>query len=482
MVRRHFHPLLTVLDARISLCLMVAASCCLAAGKDVARAAEVETFRSEHFVLTTDVGQESADEQLGRLEQTLTHVAEYWDKPPRGTIECFLVNDLAAWPTDALDERGRKAIEEGFGTTLTQTIGQGNQRQARSQVYASAAGTSLIHEVVHAYCRQTWFEAGPLWYAEGMAEVGQYWRADAPGVHCEESLPQMLRAGQPWSIEQITSMDVRSAETYGWSWTLCELMAHSPNYAEPFRKFGRELLMGKQLDFVKHFEKDLDKIRFEHRLLAAQFAPGFRADLTAWDWQTPFGPPLRGETLEIEVQAARGWQATGLILNRGQKIGYKAAGQWRVGENGAAVSADGAAENRGRLIGVLLKDHELSEPFPLGRGGVLTSPGEGNLFVRCFDDWNQLGDNQGSLQLTLPKPDGVETVAATAPDSQKPKPPKTAKSAAPVDKEKRAAAKLRLAKVFLQTDRTAAVRRLQEVVDEFPGTQAAAEAARLLKE
>jgi hypothetical protein len=446
-----------------------------------ARAAEVATHRSEHFVLTTDVGEAEAKVQLDRLEALLAHLADYWGKPPQGKIECFLVQDLAAWPANSLDERGRKVIEEGFGTTLTQTTGSGGRRQARAQVFASAAGTSLIHEAVHAYCRQTWFEVGPLWYAEGMAEVGQYWRADEPGVHCEEGLAPMLRRSQHWTIEQIVGMESRSAETYGWSWSLCELMTRNPNYAEAFRKFGRALLAGDQLDFVKHFEKDLDKIRFEHSLLAAQFGPGYRAELCAWDWKTQFGPPMRGETREIEVQAARGWQATGLALSLGQRVAYKASGSWSVGEKGQAMSADGAADNRGKLIGVLFKDYELGEPFPLGRSGNFTSPGDGKLYVRCYDDFSQLGDNDGSITLTLPKPEGVEAVAATTPKNKDPKPPKEPKPATPVDAEKRAAAKLRLAKVFLQTDPDAAARRLQEVIDEFPGTIAAAEAAELLK-
>lgn len=458
---------------------------CIVAASAIARGAEIETFRSDHFVLTTDVGQEQADKQLARLEQLLQHVAEYWNKPPQGKIECFLAQDVAAWPPDALDERGRKVIEQGFGTTLTYTTGSGGRRQARAQVYASAAGTSLIHEAVHAYCRQTWFEVGPLWYAEGMAEVGQYWRADQPGVHCEEGLAPMLRRGEPWTIEQITAMDSRSAETYGWSWTLCELMTNNPNYAAAFRKYGRELLAGKQLDFVKHFDKDLDRIRFEHRLLASQFGPGYRAELCAWDWKTQFGPPIRGETRELAVEAARGWQATGLTLSRGERLGYKASGQWRISDAGPLLSADGASDNRGKLIGVLLDGYQLGEAFPLGRGGALTSPGDGKLFVRCYDDWNQLGDNSGSVTLTLPKPEGVDVTAsslagtpAKGSEAKQPKPPQPA---TPIDAEKRAAGKLRLAKLLLQTDPAAAARRLQEIVDQFPGTKAAAEAAQLLE-
>ena len=50
---------------------------------------------------------------------------------------------------------------------------------------------------------------------------------------------------------------------------------------------------------------------------------------------------------------------------------------------------------------ILLQQMQLGEPFELGTTGTFTAPADGDLYVRCQDDWSRLSDNSGSLVLRL---------------------------------------------------------------------------------
>ncbi len=86
----------------------------------------------------------------------------------------------------------------------------------------------------------------------------------------------------------------------------------------------------------------------------------------------------------------------------------------------------------------------------------------------------------------LPIPESIKPNDAGSPESAKPvdksepdAPPETPSKPTPAQ-EKAAASKLSLAKSLLSKSPDAAQRRLKEVVEKHPGTEAAAEAAKLL--
>jgi hypothetical protein len=76
---------------------------------------------------------------------------------------------------------------------------------------------------------------------------------------------------------------------------------------------------------------------------------------------------------------------------------------WRTAAAGEALSADGGAGGRGRLTAAVFRDTEfaLEEPFPLGAEKRFQSAADGQLFLRCADDWTALADNDGEVEVTL---------------------------------------------------------------------------------
>ena len=357
-------------------------------------------YRSQHFVLHTDLSADDAQALLDECEAMYGYLASYFNRRAPGLIECYVVDSLERWPENGLDPRGRQAVELGAGTTLTHTVRSRGTFRATSVVYAAAVSGSAKHEVVYAFCRHAFAEVGPLWYAEGMAEMGQYWKEGQLGVDCDEAIARHLRESEPRPLAEILAMDVRSGENYGWAWSLCHLLAGNPNYQERFSRWGQNVLARKPIKFEQTFGRQLEQIEFEHRLLLTHLARGYRVDLCAWDWETKFARPQTGAKLECEVVAARGWQATGWKLAAGDRLVYRASGSWQLAP-GRRATAAGISGGQGRLTAVLLADGKLGEPFPLGQTGGVTVPAPGELFVRCGDAWNELSDNSGSIKLTL---------------------------------------------------------------------------------
>jgi hypothetical protein len=385
-----------------------------------ARDAEAATgkptdYTSPHFLMHTDLSAAEAKELLTRLETMLGLISAYWGKPPSGVIECYVVKDLANWPDGSIPSaQGRAKIEAGAGVTMTQRISQGKRFIAKAVVYASADRHTPQHEAVHAYCGQTFGETGPVWYSEGMAEMGAFWKRGETSVNCHPEMVKYLRNAEPKSLNAIVNREEFTGDSwqnYAWRWALCHLLANNPNYADRFRPLGLGLLTEQPVTFELVYGPMATEICFEYLFFLKHFDVGYRADLCAWDWKKKF-KPLRTGTITATVAAKGGWQPTGAIVAQGEQFDFSAEGTWKLAKGGEATSADGVT-GRGKLVGMVMKDFALegslkledylSEPFDLGGYGTFTAPQDGKLYVRCSDGFCELADNTGSIKVKLKK-------------------------------------------------------------------------------
>ena len=352
----------------------------------------------------TDASAAEAAGMLKRLEATLAWAKSYWGRPSTGVIECYSVADLRRWPKATLPAAARQKIVDRAGVTFTDTLTlNGRHVAAKAIVYAPAEGGSLAHEAVHAYCGQTWGTAGPLWYAEGMAELGQY-RLPGGGVGCHRAMADYLRQAPRRSAAQVVRETGTTGDgwrNYAWRWALCHMLAHNPNYAGRFRAFGRGLLDGQPRTFGDEFAAVADQLEFEYRFFVDRVKSGYRVDLCRWDWKHSFSPLSAAAKIECKVLARRGWQATRVLVEAGASYEVSTAGQWRTEASSPHVNADGGQKGRGRLIGAVLSDYKLSKPFLVGQRGTFVAPVSGKLYVRCQDAWNELADNEGTMQVRL---------------------------------------------------------------------------------
>lgn len=401
-------------------------------------------YRSRNFLLHSDLPKSEAESLLERLEAMLALISKYWGKPNREPLECFVVRDLSVWPPDAMPPQGRQKVQTRSGVTITVTTSERRSGQvlaAKAVVYATADGGVAQHEVVHAYCGQNFGRTGPVWYSEGMAEMGLYWKSGESQVNCIPEAVTYIRNSPPKPLGEIVYAREISGdgwENYCWRWALCHLLANNPNYYDRFRPLGLGLLLNQpDSDFDKVYGTMAREIDFEYQFFLQHLDLGYEVTLTSWDWKSKFRHIREKQEIKATVLADRGWQASRLEVRSGEKFAVTAKGSWQVESDGVTLNANGeevpaesdvASDKKdgtdrtvgiipyeptgrpGQLIGVLFRDYELSEPFEIPVDGQWTASTDGQLFLRCEDAWNQLADNKGRVSVEF-----VRVASSSAP-------------------------------------------------------------------
>ncbi|MFT4559882.1 MAG: hypothetical protein ACI92S_005277 [Planctomycetaceae bacterium] len=414
MVGRRIRSGRSALIAGLMLCLLTASSTAVFAQKkrvedDKPQPASVppRDVRSRNFLLHTDLNDKDAEELLERLETMLGLISKYWAQPNRKTIECYVVKDLKNWPPNSIDPVGLASIQGKAGVTATRVRSLGNQFDAKAIVYAYANRGTPQHEAVHAYCGQTFGRTGPLWYSEGMAEMGAYWKDGDASVNCGDYVVKYIHSSPPKTLNAIVnSKEVTgdSWQNYAWRWALCHLLANNPNYRDRFYPLGLAMLTGQRASFNSAYGSMAEEISFEYPFFLKHFDIGYRADLVFWNWKTKFTSPRGSRKLTSSIQSKAGWQASRCRVKAGTKYEYSASGKWQVDENAELVDADGAEDGTGKLIGAIFnsKEYKLGKPFELGAYGSFTPESDGELVLRCRDDWHKINDgNSGKMSVLI---------------------------------------------------------------------------------
>ncbi len=361
-------------------------------------------YQSDHFLIHTDLSSDEADELLKRLETMLELISKYWGKPCQQTIECYVVKELQNWPRDAFPPNAYESLENGGGLTITNVAITGNEFFAKSTVYAVADRGTPQHESVHAYCGQTFGTTGPVWYAEGMAEMGNYWKENDRSVNCREGVIRYIRESEPKSLNEIVNSKEQTGDSwqnYAWRWALCHLLENNPNYRERFRPLGLGLLSKQKVSFEAVYGSMADEISFEYLFFLNTIEAGYRVDLCAWDWKAKFKVLKGTRSQQVKVQSARGWQPTRILADQAATYQCEADGTWSLTSEGSMLTADGDADGSGKLVGVILDDYKLSDEFELGADATFKVPQSGKLYVRCRDRWGELVDNNGQITVKL---------------------------------------------------------------------------------
>jgi hypothetical protein len=263
------------------------------------------------------------------------------------------------------------------------------------------------HEAVHAYCYHAFGVTGPTWYAEGMAEMGNYWVEGDASVNCPDYVIDFLRNDQRPTLDAITDSNQESGDgwrNYAWRWALCHFLVNNPNYQDRFRTLGATLLSGRGGSFERSFSSQRRELDFEFAFFLDHLERGFDVSRCRWDWKKSFREPKGSRSIRCVVQADQGWQPTGARLISGNIYQLTCAGLWSTAEDAADAAPAAAADTAGALVGCLMRDDRLSAPFLLTTTPAFLAPGDGELYVRCHDAWTSLHDNRGEVRLELSAP------------------------------------------------------------------------------
>ncbi len=399
-------------------------------------------YNTPRFSLHTDLPEGDAKALLQRLDVTLKSAARFFGTPPRESIESYVVARLDHWPAESFTHPAARLLIGGVGGgSVTNAFDETATAPRKVTVFAAALPGIAEHEIVHAYCVQTFGLTGPTWFSEGIAEVLASGAPERAPVQCPSDVFEYLRGEEPRSLAEIiggeeftaplaaslvlmlehhdtadrtsdvASMDrwnkeqtelVRTARlSYHWCWSACHFLHHHPAYNGRFRLLGRGYVAGQSVDFDEMFAPVRDRLEFEYRFFMDRLEPGYRVDLCAWDWEDPCPPKSGNQQQSVKVVAPRGYQATGLSVRTGETVTYEAKGEWRLANDGDALDADGDGFGQGQLEGILFHEGALSEPLVLGQHGRFTAPGPGKLYLRCRDAWGELADNRGTIRVRL---------------------------------------------------------------------------------
>lgn len=399
-------------------------------------------YQTPRFLLHTDLPECDAKALLKRLDATLKSTARYFGMPPRDSIESYVVARLDKWPTEAFTHPAARLLIGGVGGgSVTHSFDETATAPRKVTVFAAALPGIAEHEIVHAYCVQTFGLTGPTWFSEGIAEVLAGGSPARAPVRCPGDVIEYLRGEEPRTLadivggEEITaplaaslvlmlerhdadertstvaSMDDWSKEqteivktarqSYHWCWSACHFLHQHPAYSARFRLLGRGYVAGQPVDFDEMFAPVRDRLEFEFRFFLERLEPGYRVDLCAWDWENPAPEKSGDRPISVKVVAARGYQATGVTVREGDRVSYETTGEWRLAAAGDAVDADGDGFGQGQLEGIIFDEGDLSDTLELGKQGRFVAPRPGKLYLRCRDAWGELADNRGTIRVSL---------------------------------------------------------------------------------
>ena len=359
--------------------------------------------RSRHFLLKTDISDRQAQILLDKLETMVTLLSAYFGQQPTTLVQGFVVRDLDQWPADVFAEpAGVAKIQEGAGVCISRSLG--DQREA--VIYCCDDHGVVQHEATHAYANLAFGSAGPTWLAEGVAEMGQYWKVDERAVDISPVvLDYLQQAGPKRTLLEIAvpgRTDSGTWRDYAWRWALCHLLANNPNYADRFKPLAIALMSEQEnVSFESVYGPVAQQISFEYDLFLQTLDNGYRADLCAWQWGRKFATLTGDRRAKTSVIAKYGWQASTLRVKAGESYEVAATGNWKIAAGSAETTADGDDAGRGKLLGVVVSEFKLGKPLEIGARGKFTAAKDGDLYFRCRDDWNRLADNAGELTVHM---------------------------------------------------------------------------------
>jgi hypothetical protein len=311
----------------------------------------------------------------------------------------------------------------------------------------------LLHEGVHAFTISRRNLDTPAWYTEGIAELlathrlevaadggPQFVATPMPQAATDveqlgriEAIRRLRAAGEMPGLNAVVAAEGSAhgdMTLYASSWAAAAMLSLHPRYAAAFAATERE---GLGRDFTSRLTRspgwDAATVARDFDAFTDDVDYGYDFSRSAIDWGDGIPPAGRRVGPQVvEVDAARGWQNSGLRLTRGQRYTVRAQGRAKVGQASAChqdasacqleTEPDGISIDwyRGRPLGRLLAAQWAAFPVgpdaaPGGRprflivaegaAGDFIAPVDGPLFFKLNESPGDLADNAGAFQVDV---------------------------------------------------------------------------------
>jgi len=391
----------------------------------------IRTLQGKHVTLYTDL---PSSPEIDELPQVFDAAYPQW-------CEYFRVDPVANddWKVKAVLMSNKQTFKEAglFPDTLPEFLHgyyQGDAIWLLDQPSDYYRRHLIIHEGTHAFMMNLLGGAGPPWYMEGMAEHfgthrwenGQLETRVMPAS--KEATPMWGRikiiqdevaGGSALSLTRIMGTPQQSFlqnRPYGWCWGACAFLDNHSLSQEAFRE------MVTQVRLTGGFS---ERLLSELGDVFPQLAESWELFVTnaeyGYDWQRnevlyrdPV--PFSGDVMTAEISADRGWQSTGILLDTNSNFEVTASGQYVIRDDGQEWTCEPNGVTihyvKGKPLGLLVGALR-GQPWqggaitPLvtanevGLGTSLFPEGPCVLFLKVNESPDQLGDNQGTIQVQI---------------------------------------------------------------------------------
>ncbi|HTQ38551.1 MAG TPA: hypothetical protein VMJ32_05960 [Pirellulales bacterium] len=291
----------------------------------------------------------------------------------------------------------------------------------------------LLHEGVHGFMFSLVGSNAPPWYIEGMAELlgTHHWEqgklqlpyfpqhaAEVPKLGRIEIVQKDFEQHRAMRLADVMAYDRLAhlhVEPYGWSWAACAFLDGHPKYRDKFWQMQGRLSVHNHFnaDLVAAYGDDYPHLEEEWEVFVANLDYSYDFGRMAIDF-TP-GEPLGSQNRRVEVQADRGWQNSGVLLEAGKTYKLTASGRFQVASDPKPwISEPNGVSVRyihGRPLGLMLgavhpehTDHAVSSlvnPIVVGLAATITPYETGTLYLRVNDSAGELSDNAGQAEVNI---------------------------------------------------------------------------------
>lgn len=290
----------------------------------------------------------------------------------------------------------------------------------------------LLHEATHGFMNTLLGGCGPPWYMEGMAELlaTHRWhdgrltlnhfpadRKDVPMWGRIKAIQDAVAVGRAKRLKEIIEYPAsahRRNEAYAWCWAACALLDRHPRYQKRFRQLYKNVRKPDfNARFFRLFADDWPHLADQWDVFVAELEYGHDIPPAAIDFSP--GAPLPPDGASVRVRAGRGWQNSGIRLERGAAYRLRASGRYQVANRPRIWWCEPGGVSiryyRGRPLGILLGAVQpegqtdgicpLVRPTVVGLGTVLTPEASGTLFLKINDSAAELSDNAGTLRVQI---------------------------------------------------------------------------------
>jgi hypothetical protein len=430
-----------------------------AAPIDDVRAANagIHKISGRRLTLYTDLSGPEIDALPGVFEQAFPQWCKYFGISEKGDSPIFTGHGSAAPPTKIgtvpnwqmtgflMKDKSRFAragllpddlppFEHGFS--------RGDRLWLNEQPSDYYRRHLLLHEGTHGFMNTVLGACGPPWYMESVAEYlathrwhnGQLTLAYMPKNRDETPMWGRIRLiqdelarGRAMPLPKLIAVlptDPQGTDFYAWCWAAATLLDLHPRYHERFRKLQSFVLAP---DFNERFQKlfhdDWQELCEEWQVMTANLEYGYDVARSAIDFEKKKGSELlsgdstrKNSSDPFYLKADRGWQNSGIRLEKGLRYRIAASGRYQVARepkiwwcepNGVSIRYYHGLP-LGILLGAVRPDRPpadgvsaLVHPTVIGLGTTLTPAESGMLFLKINDSAAELSDNAGELKVEV---------------------------------------------------------------------------------